>query len=348
MFDVAHYDYALPDDLIAQFPLANRTDARLMLVNRASQTIEHHHIRDLPSILRRGDLLVLNDTKVVPARLDGYRLSTRGHWSGLFVSMEGQGVWKVLGKTRGRLEAGESLMLRDRQLRDVCPLHLLARLDDGLWLARPESELPTWQLLEVVGRVPLPPYIRGGMMTDEDQERYQTVFASRPGAVAAPTAGLHFTKGLLEQLAKSGVDSIHVTLHVGIGTFRPMTVKRLADHEMHSEWGEIEGSAVGRMTKCRESGSRVIAVGTTVTRVLETAARDGKLQPWSGESRLFIQPPYEFQAIDGLLTNFHLPRSTLLVLVRTFGGDALMRRAYSQAIEQKYRFYSYGDAMLIL
>jgi S-adenosylmethionine:tRNA ribosyltransferase-isomerase len=346
----------------------------LLIVDRARGTISHSHVRELPDILRAKDLLVLNDTKVVPARLEGYRIRTRGRWTGLFLSHdapisqsgptddsrisdlealdrplhEHPTVWKIMGKTRGRLDTGESIMLCDRSAQEICSLNLLAHLEQGLWLARPESSLPTWELLDKVGRVPLPPYIRQGTMVDSDRDRYQTVYARRPGAVAAPTAGLHFSEELLDRLRALPLDIAYVTLHVGIGTFRPMTARKLDEHTMHSEWGAVRPDVCQAVRTCRERAGRVIAVGTTVARMLESAAASGPVLPFEGETNLFIRPPFQFQAIDGLLTNFHLPRSTLLVLVRTFGGDALIREAYAEAIDQRYRFYSYGDAMLIL
>ncbi len=211
-----------------------------------------------------------------------------------------------------------------------------------------ETTEPAFASLERVGRVPLPPYIRHGEMLPADRDRYQTVYARAPGAVAAPTAGLHFTPELLRRLEEQQIGACFVTLHVGLGTFRPMTVERLADHTMHSEWGKSTPPPSSGFARPAPAGGRIIAIGTTSVRVLETAAASGELQPWSGWTDLFIRPPHSFRAVDGLLTNFHLPRTTLLVLVRAFGGDALIRRAYDEAIDQAYRFYSYGDAMLIL
>jgi S-adenosylmethionine:tRNA ribosyltransferase-isomerase len=345
--DLSEYDYELPSELIAQRPLKNRSDARMLIVGRDDQSIAHAHVRDLPEYLRPDDCLVLNDTRVLPARLVGYRIATRGRWSGLFLAANAQGHWEVMCKTRGRLRAGESIMLENRQAQDAFRLTLMADLGDGMWVAQPAIALPTVELLDQVGRVPLPPYIRGGTMDESDVEQYQTVFARRPGAIAAPTAGLHFTTELLGQLVDAGVAICRVTLHVGVGTFRPVTVRRIEDHQMHREWGAISEATVRRIETCRGSGGRIIAVGTTSVRVLETAARDGRLRAWQGETDLFIRPPYEFRSVDALLTNFHLPKSTLLVLVRTLGGDQLMRRAYAEAIAEGYRFYSYGDAMLI-
>ena len=348
MSELDQYDYELPAELIAQEPLACRSDARLLIVRRQAGELEHARVRDLPEFLQPADALVLNDTRVVPARLVGYRTRTGGKWQGLFLAADDAGLWKVLSKTRGKLEPGETIMLQNRQLQDALPLRLLTRLDRGEWAARPESDEPALDLLQRIGRVPLPHYIRGGEMIDADLQTYQTVYATRPGAVAAPTAGLHFTPQLLRQIEQRGVATARVTLHVGIGTFRPITVERLRDHAMHSEWGQISAETVALLRQRRQAGGRIVAVGTTAVRVLETAAASGELQPWTGETSIFIRPPHDFRAVDALLTNFHLPKSTLLVLVRTFGGDELMRRAYAVAIQERYRFFSYGDAMLIV
>lgn len=348
MSELDRYDYDLPRDLIAQQPLRRRSDARLLVVRRREDGLEHGHVRDLPDILNRGDCLVLNDTRVIPARLAGRRTRTGGRWSGLFLAADDGGNWKVLAKTRGKLGSGETITLLDPDAREACRLIVLTKLEGGLWMMRPEGEQPTLELLDRVGRVPLPPYIRNGNMVDADRERYQTVFAANPGAVAAPTAGLHFTPELLAQLEQRGVGNCRLTLHVGLGTFRPITVEPLAAHRMHAEWAHLAADTVERLTRIRQRGGRIVAVGTTVVRTLETAAAEGALRPWQGETELFIRPPYQFRAVDALLTNFHLPKSTLLVLVRTFGGDALIQRAYAEAIREGYRFYSYGDAMLIL
>jgi len=342
------YDYHLPKHLIAQQPVPDRLDARLLVVDRAAGTLDHRHVRDLPDILRPDDCLVINDTRVVPARLVGRRRATGGRWDGLYLETSSDGLWRVLGKTRGRLQPGETLVLLDNQGRDALELEVGARLDDGCWVMRPKSSEQPYELLQRVGRVPLPPYIRKGEMVEQDRHRYQTVYSRVPGAVAAPTAGLHFTHALLCRLQAQGVTVCRLTLHVGLGTFRPISTERLEDHQMHAEWGSIGPNAVDQLQACRARGGRVVAVGTTVVRLLETAAAGGKLRPFSGKTDLFIQPGFEFRAIDALMTNFHLPRTTLLVLVRTFGGDELIRRAYDEAICCEYRFYSYGDAMLIL
>lgn len=345
---VSHYDYELPPELIAQHPLTQRSDARLLVVNRADQSLEHHHVRDLPDLLRSGDCLVLNDTRVVPARLIGFRTRTGGHWHGLYLQHDSAGHWQILGKTRGRLEIGETVTLMDRNGLDGVQLKLLARQEGGVLVVAPQSSDDVWTILEKHGRTPLPQYIRDGEMDTTDAERYQTVFAENPGSVAAPTAGLHFTPALFKDLAKQGIETAKVTLHVGVGTFRPISVERLEDHLMHREWASIDAATVERLHAVRTRGDRCIAVGTTSMRTLESASLSGVLQPFTGETDLFIRPGFQFHTVDALLTNFHLPKSTLLVLVRTFGGDELMRRAYEVAIAERYRFYSYGDAMLIL
>jgi len=346
--ELSQYDYELPPELIAQQPLAVRSDARLMVVDRRAGSWDHRYVRDLPELLRPGDCLVLNDTRVVPARLVGRRTKTGGHWEGLFLETDGQGLWRVLGKTRGRLGPGERITLLDPEGREAGELETATRGPDGTWVVRPGSREPAFELLERVGRVPLPPYIRKGEMVPADRQHYQTIYAEKPGAVAAPTAGLHFTAALLERLESQGVVVVRLTLHVGPGTFRPIKSDSLAEHVMDPEWGSIGRETVEAIGRARAGGGRVVAVGTTSVRLLETAAAGGELAPFTGRTSLYIRPPYRFRAVDALLTNFHLPRTTLLVLVRTFGGDELMRRAYDEAVREQYRFYSYGDAMLIL
>ena len=348
MSELDGYDYDLPRSLIAQQPAASRADARLLVVDRSSGSLQHQHVRDLPDILRAGDCLVLNDTQVVPARLIGRRDRTAGRWEGLFLEVAPGGLWRVLCKARGKLLPDETITLTSAEGRDDVRLRLGAKQPDGSWVVRPEATEETFALLERVGRIPLPPYIRKGEMIDADRERYQTVYARWPGAIAAPTAGLHFTGPLLDRLKERGVALCPLTLHVGAGTFRPISSERLDEHKLDAEWGTIGQETVDQIAACRGRGGRAVAVGTTSVRLLETAARDGTLKPFAGATDLFIRPPYAFRAVDALLTNFHLPRTTLLVLVRTFGGDELIARAYEEAIREKYRFYSYGDAMLIV
>jgi len=309
-------------------------------------------------LLTAGDRLVLNDTRVIRAQLAGTRTQTGGRWQGLFIESTPDGNWKILCKTRGRLTPGEKVTLRDAEGRLTLTLWLIERLKEGQWLVHAETDEPTDAVLEKIGRVPLPPYIRGGNMVDEDVASYQTVFAQKPGAIAAPTAGLHFTRELLKTLEAHDVGLSRITLHVGLGTFRPIETESIESHRMHSEWGELSASTANQLNETHAAGGRVIAVGTTVVRALETAATSSaksdhpstkvRLEPWQGTTDLFIRPPFEFRAVDALMTNFHFPRTTLLVLVQTFGGAELIAEAYRQAIEEEYRFYSYGDAMLIL
>lgn len=335
------FDYSLPPELIAQNPIEPRDRARLLFAQRPS-TLEHRHVFDLPDLLSPGDLLVLNDTRVLHARLVGHRKKTGGKWEGLFLKVGADGSWEMLCQTGGRPHPGEVVVAGDLELT------LEEKMPDGKWRVRPRAEGDAASILEKHGQVPLPPYIRDGLARDDDVSRYQTVYARHAGAVAAPTAGLHFTDDLFARLERRGIQRTFVTLHVGQGTFQPIKVEDYRDHPMHSEWGSIDAAAVQAIERCRAAGGRVIAVGTTAVRVLESAARDGELKPWSGETNLFIYPPYRFRAVDGLMTNFHLPRTTLLLLVAAFAGDDLLRTAYDTAIAERYRFYSYGDAMLIL
>ena len=360
MNEIELYDYDLPRERIAQNPLPTRSDARLMLVDRASGKIDHHHVRDLPEILSPGDVMVMNNSRVIPARLIGYRTRTEGRWQGLFLQADPMtGIWEVLTKTRGKLQPGESITIQDREGRDGMLLNVVARTDNGHLLVTPDlpskyddpdqfNEPADW--LERFGRIPIPPYIRDGHMVDSDVENYQTVYAESRGSVAAPTAGLHFTRQLLEDIRAREILTTEVTLHVGIGTFRPIATDSLDDHTMHNEWGHIDSASCDKIAMQRSSGRRCVAVGTTSVRVLESAAyaNAGKLGPWTGQTDLFIKPPYKFAAVDALMTNFHLPRSSLLVLVSAFASRDLIMHAYQTAIDQEYRFYSYGDAMLVL
>jgi S-adenosylmethionine:tRNA ribosyltransferase-isomerase len=343
------YDFELPRELIAQEPPLHRTDARMMIIDRRTGRIEHASIRDLPSMLRAGDAIVVNDSKVIPARLIGYRKQTGGRWEGLFLRVE-NGIGELLSKTRGRLTMGERIVLRDAEGREIQNLIVVGHGDEGKLLVRLDPELDWFEMLERSGRVPLPPYIRDGQMTEIDRQRYQTVYARNPGSVAAPTAGLHLTEDLLQKVRSAGVALASVTLHVGLGTFRPVQVTTLDAHKMHSEWAQIQGNVVRRLLSSRAEGGRILAVGTTSVRTLETAALkgNGQLTEWTGETDLFIRPGHRFAAVDLMLTNFHLPRSTLLVLVSAFASRDLMLEAYRKAVEEKYRFFSYGDCMLII
>jgi S-adenosylmethionine:tRNA ribosyltransferase-isomerase len=338
------FDYEVPPELIAQEPIEPRDAARLLVVQRGQETLQHCRFHELPALLEPGDLLVLNDTRVLHARLLGRRRGTGGKWEGLFLRALPDGDWEMLCQMRGKPRTGDLI--------DVDPaplaLELVETLPEGRWRMRPSLKGAPQAILEAHGHVPLPPYIRKGADRAEDRDRYQTVFAARPGAVAAPTAGLHFTPRVFEGLKQRGFGWTQVTLHVGLGTFRPITNPDYRRHPMHAEWGELPAAAVEAIEACKRRGSRVVAVGTTAVRVLETAAQTGQIAPWSGETSLFIYPPYPFRIVDALLTNFHLPRTTLLLLVAAFAGIELTHKAYQAAIAERYRFYSYGDAMLVL
>ncbi len=333
----SEFDYDLPAELIAQEPVA-RGQSRLFVVG-GSEARRHRSVADLPELLEEGDLLVVNDTRVLPARLFG-RLPTGGRVELLLVEREGPTEWVALVKPGRRARPGTTLSLSDR-----LTVTILAKLEDGRHrMAFSEAVEPH---LAELGHVPLPPYIK---RPDEpsDAERYQTIYASVDGAIAAPTAGLHFTPGLLDRIRRRGVRIEKVTLHVGIGTFKPVTAKLVHEHQMEEERFEIPEAVPAAVESTRRRGGRVVAVGTTVVRALEGAARpNGALDAGSGRTALFITPGYAFRIVDRLLTNFHLPRSTLLMLVAAFAGRELVLAAYAEAIEQRYRFYSYGDAMFL-
>jgi S-adenosylmethionine:tRNA ribosyltransferase-isomerase len=340
----SEFDFRLPEELIAQQPVEPRDRSRLMVVHRREGRWEHHRFADLPELLSAGDILVRNNTQVVPARLLGHRETTGGKWDGLFLRALPGGSWEVLATTRGRPRVGEQVVVGDG-LR----LTLEARDESGRWTVRPDSPEPAHRLLERHGRVPLPPYIRKGREGPGDRTRYQTLFARVPGAVAAPTAGLHFTDELFGRLADQGISWDDVTLHVGLGTFRPVETEQIEDHVLHAEWAELTAATAEELNARRRKGGRVVAVGTTSARLLETAADEhGVVQRFSGETAVYLRPGHSFRGLDALITNFHLPRSSLLVLVSALAGVELIREAYAEAVRERYRFFSYGDAMLIL
>ena len=349
--ELSQYDYSLPPELIAKEPLPARDASRLMLVNRETGVISHHMIGDLPNLLDPGDCLVMNDSRVIPARLIGKRAATQGKWEGLFLGTFENGQWHLIGQTRGKLIAGETITLEqahhDGNLRQF-QMTLIEKHEDGTWSAAPESRRNPFEVLREFGTVPLPPYLQRKQATELDWDRYQTVYASRDGSVAAPTAGLHFTDRLLEACQAQEISQVFVTLHVGMGTFQPISTESLEQHVMHVEFCEVSEETATDVNRARQSGSRIVAVGTTSARTLESAVRSATVQTFCGVTDLFIRPPYRFHAVDALLTNFHLPRSTLFVLVSTLAGSELIQRAYDTAIRSRYRFYSYGDAMLIL
>ena len=343
----SEFDFNLPSDLIAQQPIEPRDRARLMVIDRRRGCWEHRIFAELPELLRPPDVLARNNTQVVPARLLGCRAVTGGKWEGLFLRERPGGSWEMLARTRGRPALGEHVIVGQN-----LQLVLEARGEAGSWIVRPQrngdDDVSTTALLERHGQTPLPPYIRHGRETLGDRLAYQTVYAQHPGSAAAPTAGLHFTDQVFIRLAEQGITWADLTLHVGVGTFRPIEAERLADHVMHAEWAELNSSAATTLEARRREGGRIVAVGTTAARTLETAAAGGNLRPFTGDTQLFIQPGHIFHGVDALITNFHLPRSSLLVLVSAFAGLDLARAAYAEAIHCRYRFFSYGDAMLIL
>jgi S-adenosylmethionine:tRNA ribosyltransferase-isomerase len=339
-------DFHLPPELIAQDPPAQRTASRLLHYRRDDRSITHRTFAELPSLLRAGDLLVFNDTRVLPARFM-LQKATGGLVEGLFLNEISPGLWKVLLKNVGR---ATSVPLHFADAPEISAT-LVRSLDAGEHELRVSTSEPAAVLLDRVGRMPLPPYIKREKGHDprdaSDRARYQTVYAQAPGAVAAPTAGLHFTDELLTELAARGVERTFVTLHVGMGTFKPVTVDRLEDHAMHSEGYEITPTAADALNRAKAEGRRIIAVGTTSTRVLESQPADKPFRAMRDATSIFIHPPYHWKHVGALITNFHLPRSTLIALVAAKIGLDEQRRTYQEAIAQRYRFFSYGDSMFI-
>jgi len=356
----SNFQYHLPGELIAQSPLRRRDRSRLMVLARRGGPVKHHLFADLPSLLREGDLLVLNDTRVLPAKFT-CRRRAGGRIEGLFLLEPLPGKWEVLLRNAGRCRRGEALELVGT---NETKLHLQENLHLGRWRVRVEPPSPAADILQRAGRTPLPPYIHRVEDANDggDRRRYQTVYASRAGAVAAPTAGLHFTRPLLAKLRRHGIETVHLTLHVGLGTFAPVRCDDLAAHKMHAEWYELPAEAAERINAARRQKRRIVAVGTTSVRVLETVAATtqptspgpgGLLCGSTGWTDIFIYPPFRFRATDALITNFHLPGSTLVMLAAAFcspgktDGVNFILNAYEEAIRLCYRFYSYGDAMLI-
>lgn len=339
---VSEFDYLLPPELIAQKPAARRDASRLMAMERATARITHGRFSDLPEYLRPGDVLVVNDTRVYPARLTGLKKDTGGRVEALLTRDAGGGVYEAL--VKGAPRAGAALVFGGELEAAV-----EKDLGGGKRLIRFERAAGLDEAIDRLGRMPLPPYIdQSTRAEEEDRQRYQTVYAKNRGAVAAPTAGLHFTPELLGRIKDMGVSVAGVTLHVGPGTFMPVRVDSVEEHVMDTEEYEVTPEAAGIINSARASGGRVVAVGTTSARTLETAADgDGRIRPGAGGSGLFIYPGYAFKAVDALVTNFHLPRSTLLMLVSAFAGRREVLSAYGEAVRQRYRFYSYGDAMLL-
>jgi len=343
-------DYILPPELIAQSPADRRTASRLLVLHRDTGKIEDRYFADLPEYLRPDDCLVLNNTKVLPARFYFLR-STDARMEALFLYENTSGLWQTMIKNARRIKQGQTLTLLDRFNQPAGQCNALQRTQEGNWILQLEKTESAEVILQKIGFAPLPPYIRRNGKTDpaeNDLARYQTVFAEKPGAIAAPTAGLHFDKELLQKIEQMGVHIARCTLHVGTGTFKPVQTETLEEHPIHSEFYEMPKDAADIINRTKQSGGRIIAVGTTSVRTLETIAKNGLAHPASGSTNLFITPGFRFQLVDAMTTNFHLPRSTLLALVAAFAGLDKIQAAYHHAIERRYRFYSYGDAMLIL
>ncbi|EFP4506658.1 tRNA preQ1(34) S-adenosylmethionine ribosyltransferase-isomerase QueA [Listeria monocytogenes] len=339
---VEDFDFDLPEELIAQTPLLDRTSSRLMVLDKESGDIKDQHFTDIISYLNEGDALVLNDTRVLPARLHGIKDETGAHIEVLLLKQKEGNAWETLVKPAKRIRKGATITFGDGALKATC----LEELEHGGRILEFSYEGIFYEVLEQLGEMPLPPYIKEQLA---DQDRYQTVYAKENGSAAAPTAGLHFTEDLLEQISAKGVEIIFVTLHVGLGTFRPVDVEDTTNHKMHSEFYRLTEESAERINKIKAQGGKVVAVGTTSIRTLETIAsrHDGKLVAESGWTEIFISPGYTFQVVDALITNFHLPKSTLIMLVSALSDRTKILAAYNHAVEEQYRFFSFGDAMFI-
>ena len=334
------FNYDLPEELIAQTPLERRDGSRLMHLDRITGAVEHRHFFDLPEYLRPGDCLVLNDSRVLPARLIGRR-ETGGAVEVLLLRDRGEGVWECLTRPGRKTQPGTKLSFGEGELTAT----VVDAIEDGNKLIKFHYEGIFLEVLERLGKMPLPPYIKTEL---EDQERYQTVYSREVGSAAAPTAGLHFTPELLEKIAAMGVKVCYLTLHVGLGTFRPVKADNIEDHEMHSEYCIVPDETAKIVTETKKAGGRVVCVGTTSCRTIESFANeDGTLDPKSGWTDIFIFPGYRFKCMDALVTNFHLPESTLIMLVSAFAGREHVLAAYEEAVRERYRFFSFGDAMFI-
>ena len=335
------YYYDLPQELIAQTPVEPRSASRLLCVDRSSGALAHHHFYELGQFLRKGDLLVMNDSRVLPARLYGVREDTGSPIEFLLLKPVGEKVWEIICKPGKKAKPGRRFRFGEKLSAEI-----LDHAEDGGRIVRFECEGSLYAVLDEIGQMPLPPYITEKLT---DKERYQTVYAREVGSSAAPTAGLHFTPELLRELKAQGIDEAFVTLHVGLGTFRPVKEDDIRKHHMHIEHYTIPQETAEKIRQTKAAGGRVIAVGTTSCRTLEGAAAEfGEIRACEGDTGIFIYPPYEFKVIDGLITNFHLPESTLIMLVSAFAGYENIMNAYKAAVEERYRFFSFGDAMAIL
>ena len=340
--NTADFDFHLPEELIAQTPLEKRDASKLLIVNRKTGEFQDRHFHSIIDMLEAGDALVMNDTRVLPARLYGQKEETGGHVELLLLKNKSGDEWEVLAKPAKRLKVGTRISFGDGRLSAL----VTEELSHGGRVVRFDYQGIFLEVLESLGEMPLPPYIHEKL---DDRERYQTVYAKESGSAAAPTAGLHFTKELLAEIQAKGVHLVYLTLHVGLGTFRPVSVDNLDEHEMHSEFYQLSEEAAATLRSVKENGGRVIAVGTTSIRTLETIGSkfDGQIQADSGWTNIFIKPGYDWKVVDAFSTNFHLPKSTLVMLVSAFAGRELVLDAYQHAINEQYRFFSFGDAMFI-
>lgn len=337
------FDFNLPESLIAQTPLKNRSDSRLMVLNKETGAIKHTVFKKITEYLQPGDCLVLNDTKVLPARLFGVKEDTGAKIEVLLLKQLEGDKWETLVKPAKRIKNGSEIIFGDGKLRATC----VEEKEHGGRILQFHYEGIFYEVLEALGEMPLPPYIKEQL---DDRDRYQTVYAKERGSAAAPTAGLHFTEELLEEIKNMGVHIAFITLHVGLGTFRPVSVDEVNEHEMHAEFYQVSQETADLINQVKKQGGRIISVGTTSTRTLETIAKanNGKIIASSGWTDIFIFPGYEFKGIDGMITNFHLPKSTLIMLVSALAGREHVLHAYNEAVNEKYRFFSFGDAMLII
>ena len=341
--NIENYVYMLPAELIAQKPAVKRDGSRLMVINCDSDSIVHRNFSDLPEFFEKDDLIVVNDTEVFPARLIGKKESSGGEVELFLLYSHNDGTWEALSRPARRARDGTVIIFGDGLIR----AEIIEKSTNSSVRVCLESTLPIEDAINKIGRTPLPPYIKREPV-ESDRERYQTVYAKKRGSVAAPTAGLHFTPAILDTLASRGISIASVTLHIGIGTFKPLSSEEARGTALHSEYCNVPNSTVQMVKACHSKGGRVFAVGTTSARALETASARGELAPFEGRTDIFIKPPYTFKSVDVLLTNFHLPRSSLLLLVCAFAGKEKIMNAYNEAVKKRYRFYSYGDAMLII
>ena len=339
---LSEFDFELPEELIAQTPLDKRDTSRLMILNREKQTIEHKHFYDIIDYLKPGDILVRNNTKVIPARLFGIKEETNGHVEVLLLKDQGDDIWQCLVGNARIVKIGTIISFGDGLLKAKC----LEIKDEGIRIFKMIYTGIFYEILDQLGTMPLPPYIKEKL---EDQNRYQTVYAKIEGSAAAPTAGLHFTNEIIEKIKAKGIEILDVTLHVGLGTFRPVKVENVLKHHMHSEYYMIEPEVADKLNQAKVNGQRIIAVGTTSTRTLEANMQKyGKFKATHENTDIFIYPGYQYKAIDCLTTNFHLPKSTLLMLISAFASKEFIFKAYQEAINEKYRFFSFGDSMFII